>query len=409
MAIEVPITFYYSPYERLHVGYRGRDSALVWMERDEGESDEDGDGKKNKKKDDFGFIFTIDEEDPHWEGPREAEIYWLPHFCPSWHEAKEPSAKKSMQRETLTNAFRYLSEKDPAAVGGLEQELHSPGFSRWSKWFESAKKWKRNKLQKVKSQVAAAVAGGFSEKRARDQANYDDTDQGYESDDGDLVPPATPRNMGPPARPSAGGKRRAPGGDGNGNENYRGAKKSRQTRNGAGQHYLSAFMSGVRGSSHRSTRNSRAGSPNDDLDSDYGDNISDIYDTRAPEGRSPTRLNGYHPTGFTPPPTGQRSLKNMRSVHGGRNVNGNEDTFDRTRSYNGQHLSEADAVQEAMRASMQPEETNNRDLRESIGPGGFSEEEAIQRAVRASRKPEAGPDDRVVPSIERDENGTSEH
>lgn len=284
----------------------------------------------------------------------------------NFHEADTKAGKIRLRNQFLADAYQYLVEKDPEAIRTLEEELDQPDWPHWQAWFRKAKKFKKQQMKqterRIKQRMDAAMAGGLSRAQALKQVNGDTSDSAYESDDEDEGRQQS--EMPPPRRPASQRPK---------TKNYivAGSKvgsKRRATTTSTGSPAL--FMRGANGSRTPSTRRSpsirsdTAGLDNivDGLE-DYEDEIMDI---RPPRDSQPPPLLPPHLAGVqgqwgfglpnTPPSTGRRlGSESARRIDPNGLDDPDEEDRARLQEHNGPNLTEKEAVQQALRASMEPE------------------------------------------------------
>jgi hypothetical protein len=139
---------------RMHVGNRMKDWSDVWLELDVPRDDQERENLKADREYDFelynGKFKTGGSESRE---PDVAEVVWHSHFDVATFQAKSKPMKERMQRQFLSDAWLYLSAKDPKKVKNLEDQLDQPDYARWQSWFRMAKKYKRSRMRNLVSQA----------------------------------------------------------------------------------------------------------------------------------------------------------------------------------------------------------------------------------------------------------------
>ncbi|USW53115.1 hypothetical protein Slin15195_G064340 [Septoria linicola] len=93
-------------------------------------------------------------EDPEPRAPMPGEVKWFSQFDIKNMESNDSRERLLMQEQTLYDAWLYMSEMDEREVRGLEQDFNRPKERRWQSWFMHAVRAKRLQFQR-----AAQVAG----------------------------------------------------------------------------------------------------------------------------------------------------------------------------------------------------------------------------------------------------------
>lgn len=116
----MPIKF---TFNRLHVGYIAKDWADVWYEP-VGEPNAEGEAETGLYK-----ITTRNsaKRDAQYREPMEGEVKWHPHFDPANCESKSKGEKSRLQKQFLTDAYRYLAERNPETIRSLEDRTGLDG------------------------------------------------------------------------------------------------------------------------------------------------------------------------------------------------------------------------------------------------------------------------------------------
>lgn len=302
-----------------------------------------------------------------------------------------------MQKQFLADAYKYMLETNPKAIRKLEKELHQPKYRHWQSWFEMAKEWKKTIQLREEAAVReeredAARQARRIETELKDQVTSGTSDEAYETDDERAT--RSPSEMPPPPRPGS-QKRKI---NNTNVRNPKAANKRQATASSTGSSGL--FMHGANGSRTPSARPSPSIRSNttgldDNVDGfeEYDDEIMDIRDPNEAEQASqqpqpPPYFTGLqNQWGFgmlnTPPPSGLRlgSEPNRKADRG-------YNYIDPSRSVDGL---DDQALEERARRHEQEQEDLN-----------MSDDEAVQHAIRASMEPESVQGD-VVESTEVDD------
>ena len=390
-------------HKRLHVGFRAKDWADVWMEP-VGDIDDEGEA-------DFG-LFRFTTGDKGYREPMRGEVVWHPHFDPKRCEADTKPDRESMQRQFLTDAYLYLSEKDSGKAKELEAKMDQPGFSRWQTWFQHAKKFKNQKMKEKRRRDLARKAGDDNVSDSEDSTYESGEEENGRESHSQMPPPPNPRT-----------KRKAP-------SNFHSSRptnpkrsrpeKSASRKTQSTQSHLDLQMSGALGSRDNTRRRgSIADSANGSLDGSFDGSVSrgedggsQAYDSRPPEGGANFVISANDMQNI-PSSRGSRHRGNSRErsltpfSQWGRNGNPEdrtvqEDISDENRrrleAINGNEMSEEEAFQRAREVSMsapQPDrerdddaenylDDQNRRRREEINGDQINEDDAFERARQVS-------------------------
>lgn len=388
---------------RMYVGWRRRDWLLVSYEPLIEDVDADPDGLAPS----LYFTATGTEEE---RPPMEGEVMFFPHFALETCESKTKKERVRMQIQFLTRAFAYLNYSGEN-LGEYEKTLEEPKWRKWQSWFDEAKKWKRKGMKaklsrrKLKAdRVRAMQAAGVPEDEI--DRDIDSDDSGVEVGSNEVHMRSrtgrTRHPMNPPPRRS----------NGNGNNNKSNLKKrKRQDAYRSPTRYDSddVMMSGANDNAR--ARLSRSGSFVGILNgADRAGSLE--YDLDPPEQSLDRNSNSHSGLFMTPNDTPAETHAERRDRYerlGGGNNQAtveDEDDFINAASFNGV-LTEAEAFDQALRASQQPEDRSRENIlsheeHEDESVLERREREDIDQAIRASQQPE----DRIKESTE-DQNGVA--
>lgn len=398
---------------RLHVGYRKKDWSDVWTEPAKNEE-----GKQDIYMNEEGepeimlYRFTLGKAGCK-EELMDGEVKWHPLFDDANCESSKRIARHRMQKQFLTDAYKYLAEKDPERVRALEEDLDQPGFSRWQTWFKEAKKFKKTQMRqrdnRRQTRVQQATEAGATEFEIRKQVSSDTSDSAYESDEEERVGTrrSTTHMPPPPRRPNK--RKTAKNGVGGWKS---GTKKQRLSNisNGSNQHRASSLlMSGGRGNRSASVESSNSrvlggniSTSEGRIDDEYDESGSDeIMDTRDPNTPLPPPIlsnrEQWNFDPITPAPTGTQTLDRSpgrSSVRSTGSRNGANNTQN-------QHNTGLNGLQlDGEEDDIKPEDRAMRHIREQ-SVLGMNDDDALQAAIRQSQEPQGRrEDEQVADSIE---------
>lgn len=289
-----------------------------------------------------------------------------------------------MQKQFFTDAYKYLIERDHEKVRIMEEELDQPGFSRWQTWFAEAQRFKNGQMKRRdatrRRRVKKAIARGMTEVQAQKEVTSDTDDSAYESDGERESASRSTSQMPPPRRPASDVRShltsRKRGARNGVLDQLHGKKTQRQDPSASRSSLLMSGANGSRTPSRATSISSADG---------FDDEVMDTSDPTIPQ----LPANGLRDqSGFdalnTPPATGQHP-RNAASQPNGQTHQSQSANDPNDSNY------PADRSERARRHEEEQDEL------------GLTEPQAIEAAIRASMEPESvRGDDDVIDSTEAD-------
>lgn len=137
--------------------------------------------------------------DPDDNEPMAGEVAWFPYFDPKTFQTTKPKEKEALQKRFLANAWKYLSTDDRREERIMEKDFNWPHDTRWFKFFEAAKLYKRRKRQ-ARASTAIAGAGAAA---AEQEEEVLSEDSGFVSNIVQSSKTRAGTEMGPPPPPNS--------------------------------------------------------------------------------------------------------------------------------------------------------------------------------------------------------------
>ncbi|KAI7183663.1 hypothetical protein KC363_g8123 [Hortaea werneckii] len=184
--------------QRLLVGWRLCDWSPVWYEPIASE-DEDGPVYDGNGGAEIG-LYKLSTGDPGYREPMTGELAWFAPFDWKTFQATEKKEKLALQKQFMADAYKYLSTDNRREEKKMEKDFHRLHYTRWYKFFEAAKLYKRRKRQ-ARSSTGTAGAGATAAEREQEEVLSEDS--GFESNIGLSSRPRVGTEMPPPRTPAS--------------------------------------------------------------------------------------------------------------------------------------------------------------------------------------------------------------
>ncbi|KAI7260334.1 hypothetical protein KC343_g1035 [Hortaea werneckii] len=208
--------------QRLLVGWRLCDWSPVWYEPIASEDGDapvyDGNGGAETG------LYKLSAGDPGYREPMTGEVAWFPPVDWKTFQAAEKKEKLALHKQFMADAYKYLSTDNRREERAMEKDLHRLHDTRWYKFFEAAKLYKKRDRQARSSAGAAATATA-----EREQEEVVSEDSGFESNIGQASRLRTDSEMAPPPPPIA-KKNGSAGSSGTGRSSNISNKRKRETQ-----------------------------------------------------------------------------------------------------------------------------------------------------------------------------------
>lgn len=348
---------------RMFVGWRRRDFKVVYYKPYEGDDPHD---EKSGLTPSLYFTNAFGEEtSPMMEG----EVYFLPAFAYENCEAKTLGEKKRMQYNTLMDAFMLYNEVDPKVYAALMKSKEDSTWPRWNAVMKEIHKFKDGKMKTKEARRAKKAESlrrnGVPESELDKNMSSSDDDSGFDDDDdggGDNVVHVHSRRsrsgpMNPPPRPTPRAPRKRSSGDDNNddddNDNDSSQPKTKKrkpaTRRDPKDHQMSGGRANGDDTNGRARRDTSVASFTGIIDRDP----SADFDANSPErslSRRPRERDSESDTLFVSQESRESDVE-RRNRLGGYMQPAVED--EDVGAWNGNE-SEEDAMNRAIRASMEP-------------------------------------------------------
>ncbi|KAI7463138.1 hypothetical protein KC357_g8291 [Hortaea werneckii] len=184
--------------QRLLVGWRLCDWSPIWYEPIASE-DEDGPVYDGNGGAEIG-LYKLSTGDPGYREPMTGELAWFAPFDWKTFQATEKKEKLALQKQFMADAYKYLSTDNRREEKKMEKDFHRLHYTRWYKFFEAAKLYKRRKRQARSSTGTAGVGAAAAE---QEQEEVLSEDSGFESNIGLSSRPRVGTEMPPPRTPAS--------------------------------------------------------------------------------------------------------------------------------------------------------------------------------------------------------------
>ncbi|OTA22808.1 hypothetical protein BTJ68_14074 [Hortaea werneckii EXF-2000] len=184
--------------QRLLVGWRLCDWSPIWYEPIASE-DEDGPVYDGNGGAEIG-LYKLSTGDPGYREPMTGELAWFAPFDWKTFQATEKKEKLALQKQFMADAYKYLSTDNRREEKKMEKDFHRLHYTRWYKFFEAAKLYKRRKRQARSSTGTAGVGAAAAE---QEQEEVLSEDSGFESNIGLSSRPRVGTEIPPPRTPAS--------------------------------------------------------------------------------------------------------------------------------------------------------------------------------------------------------------
>ncbi|KAI6913826.1 hypothetical protein KC318_g1203 [Hortaea werneckii] len=202
------------------------------------------------------------------------EVAWFAPFDWKTFQALEKKEKLALQKQFMADAYKYLSADNRREERTMEKRFHRLHDTRWYKFFEAAKLYKRQKRQ---ARSSAGTAGAAAAEQEQEEALSEDS--GFESNIGQYSRPRADTEMPPPPPPPTARRNAAARNPRTGSSSNISGKRKRETQEdqaaqsfGAGdsgrdhtRHNSVSLMSGGLGRRSRTVSPVFMGDPSSDL------------------------------------------------------------------------------------------------------------------------------------------------
>ncbi|KAI7227681.1 hypothetical protein KC330_g8280 [Hortaea werneckii] len=184
--------------QRLLVGWRLCDWSPVWYEP-LGSEDGDGPVYDGNGAAEIG-LYKLSTGDPGYREPMTGEVAWFAPFDWKTFQALEKKEKLALQKQFMADAYKYLSAENRREEKTMEKDFHRLHDTRWYRFFEAAKLYKkRNRQARSSAGIAGAGAGAAEQEQEEDLSE----DSGFESNIGQYSRSPADAEMPPPPPPTA--------------------------------------------------------------------------------------------------------------------------------------------------------------------------------------------------------------
>ncbi|KAI7186561.1 hypothetical protein D0869_08220 [Hortaea werneckii] len=185
--------------QRLLVGWRLCDWSPVWYEP-VGSEDGDGPVYDGNGAAEIG-LYKLSTGDPGYREPMTGEVAWFAPFDWKTFQTSKEKEKLALQKQFMADAYKYLSTDSRCEEKAMEKAFHRLHDTRWYRFFESAKLYKkRNRQARSSAGTAGAGAGAGAAEQEQEEAVSEDS--GFESNIGQHPRSRVDAEM-PPAPPSS--------------------------------------------------------------------------------------------------------------------------------------------------------------------------------------------------------------
>ncbi|KAI7546028.1 hypothetical protein KC331_g5869 [Hortaea werneckii] len=181
---------------RLLVGWRLSDWSEVWYEP-VGLADEEGHVYDSNGGAEIG-LYQLSTGDPGYREPLFGQVVWFPPFDWKTFQTEKRSEKEALQQQFMADAYKYLSADNRRAEKTMEKDFHRLHDTRWYKFFEALKIYKRRNRQ---ARSSAGTAGAAAAEQEQEEALSEDS--GFESNIGQYARTQADTEMPPPPPPTA--------------------------------------------------------------------------------------------------------------------------------------------------------------------------------------------------------------
>ncbi|KAI6822399.1 hypothetical protein KC340_g12338 [Hortaea werneckii] len=181
---------------RLLVGWRLSDWSEVWYE-----PVGSADGEEHVYDSNGGAeigLYQLSTGDPGYREPLFGQVVWFPPFDWKTFQTEKRAEKERLQQQFMADAYKYLSADNRRAEKTMEKDFHRLHDTRWYKFFEALKLYKRRNRQ---ARSSAGTAGAAAAEQEQEEALSEDS--GFESNLGQYARTRADTEMPPPPPPTA--------------------------------------------------------------------------------------------------------------------------------------------------------------------------------------------------------------
>ncbi|KAI6913894.1 hypothetical protein D0869_11217 [Hortaea werneckii] len=208
---------------RLLVGWRLSDWSEVWYE-----PVGSADGEEHVYDSNGGAeigLYQLSTGDPGYREPLFGQVVWFPPFDWKTFQTEKRSEKEALQQQFMADAYKYLSADSRRAEKTMEKDFHRLHDTRWYKFFEALKLYKRRNRQ---ARPSGGTRGAAAAEQEQEEALSEDS--GFESNIMQSTRSPADTEMPPPPPPPTARRNAAAGNPRTGSSSNILGKRKRETQ-----------------------------------------------------------------------------------------------------------------------------------------------------------------------------------